>query len=116
VFAVLHPDGTGRTVHTEGYSDAVTDQIRTIRLDSELPVAVTLREGRPVYLHRPDIAVHANSMLRGAKDRVLAVGSVPLKGHGALAISWSGPVEMTPLVREHLEAMADSISARLDAL
>ena len=116
IFAVMQPDGTGRTVHTEGYSDEVVTQMRVISLHSELPLAVTLRECRPVYLQQPEIAVHANSMLREASRKVLALGSVPLKGHGALAVSWSGPIEMTPLVREHLEAMADFIVARLDAL
>jgi diguanylate cyclase (GGDEF)-like protein len=116
IFAVLQADGTGRTVHTEGYSDEVVTQLRVITLDSELPLAVTLREGRAVYMQQAEIAVHVNDMLRAASDRVLALGSVPLAGHGALAVSWSGPTEMTRLVREHLEAMADSIAARLDAL
>ena len=111
VFAVLHPDGRGRLVHGEGYSRRVLEAYQVIELVGELPLIASLRDHRAVFLQ--DHAIRAHPELKDAAGGIMALASVPLGGRGALGVSWTGAVEMSPALRQHLLAMADLISTRL---
>jgi diguanylate cyclase (GGDEF)-like protein len=115
-YAVVGPDGAGRLVHAEGYTDEVVRKFRVMPLEGDLPTVVALRERRPVYLQQHALAEHPIRLLRAASETLVAVASLPVGVSDALSVSWTGAVDVTPVVRGHLEAMAVLITARLAEL
>ena len=63
---------------------------------------------------------HTHALVRQAGESMVALASAPLldgdRLHGALGVSWSGPVELGDRLRGHLEEMGRVIGARLSAL
>ena len=118
-FTLLDEHGDGRLVHGEGYTDEVLSHFGVISSAGSLPLNVTLRDAISVFLPHHEIEGHPLPIVRQASGSIVALASVPLTGDGhfgALAVSWSGPVDMTPRVQRHLEDMGCLIGARLSEL
>ena len=115
-FAVLGTDGAARMLHAEGYDEDVIARFRVMPLTGDLPTVVALRDRRAVYLQQHALAEHHLRLLRSASETLTALAALPVGEHDVLSVTWSGAVELTPLVRQHLEAMAELITARLKAL
>jgi diguanylate cyclase (GGDEF)-like protein len=115
-YAVLGVDGQAHMLHAEGYTDEVIARFRIVPLVGDLPTVVALRDRRSVFLQRHALAEHPHRVVRHASETLMALASLPFGDEAALSLTWNGAVELTSVVREHLEAMADVIGLRLKEL
>ena len=79
-----------------------------------------MREHRAVWVEQSEVpsVLHEGAHTHGRA--VLAFACLPVAGHqrvlGGLVVSWTDPVELAPVLREHLEAITTMVGARLDDL
>jgi diguanylate cyclase (GGDEF)-like protein len=113
-------DGLGYMTHAEGYHKSVLDEFKTVSPDSAWPIATTLRDGSAVFLEVEGMLEHPHETIRAAGSFIVALACVPAWGagrlYGALGISWSGPVDLAPVLQEHLVTMGALVGARLAEL
>ena len=120
VFGVLGTDGQVRLLTSVGWPRSYVEAHRTFDLDTDLHVVRAMREHRAVWVEQSE----APSVLPwGAHTHgraVLAFACLPVAGRqrvlGGLVVSWTDPVELAPVLREHLEAITTMVGARLDDL
>jgi diguanylate cyclase (GGDEF)-like protein len=116
-FLRLGSDGCGRLVHGEGYPPWVHELLRVVPVTGNLPVCTTLRDAEPVWLEQGRLLEHPHEVVREAGLLTEAVAVVPVLAEGrlfgVLAMSWSGPVVLAEVLREHLLTMGVVIGGRL---
>jgi GAF domain-containing protein len=117
---LIGDDGLGHLTHAEGYGRAVLDEFKTVSPASQWPIATTLRDGSAVFLEVEGMLEHPHETIRLAGKAIVGLACVPAWGagrlHGALGISWSGPVDLAPVLQEHLVTMGALVGARLAEL
>jgi diguanylate cyclase (GGDEF)-like protein len=106
--------------HGEGYDPALLHIFQSVPVTANWPICTTLREGRPQFLDQRSLL--ANPPITGGTGlpKVAGIGCVPCVHEGrvlaALGLSWNGPVDLEPVLREHLHVMASLVASRLAAL
>jgi diguanylate cyclase (GGDEF)-like protein len=117
---LLGDDGFGHMAHAEGYGRWVLEEFKHVSPAGAWPIATTLREGSAVFLEQQAMLVHPHGTIRQAINTIVALSCVPAWGagrlHGALGISWSVPVDLVPVLQEHLITMGALVGARLAEL
>ncbi len=117
---LLGADGLGHLAHDEGYKAWVTDIFRVVSPADSWPICTPLRDGTPVFLERHGMLEHPHATIRAAGTSIVALACVPTAAEGrvlgALGLSWSGPVDLAPVLQEHLITMGVLIGARIGEL
>jgi serine phosphatase RsbU (regulator of sigma subunit)/anti-sigma regulatory factor (Ser/Thr protein kinase) len=93
-----------------GYGESLVDQLRAERADAQLPAAVALRTGEPVWIESQRERDERFPELRGFEPDTVSMCALPLdvpdRRLGALRFSFSSPRLFDPDERAFMQAVA----------
>jgi PAS domain-containing protein len=119
VMLLVEPDGALRLVSAVGLSAETRSQWTRIPPHVELPLTEAVRTGVPVLLDGPEQSARF-ALLHRIQPSEGGSASLPLVVDGravaVIGIAWPVPVEMSPLVRRYLTALADACARALSRI
>jgi len=119
VMLLVEPDGALRLVSAVGLPAETRSQWTRIPPHVDLPLTEAVRTRVPVLLDGPEQSARF-SLLRQIQPSEGGSASLPLvvdgRAVGVIGIAWPVPVELSPLVRRYLTALADACARALSRI
>ena len=119
VMLLVEPDGALRLVSAVGLPAETRSQCTRVPPHVDLPLTEAVRTRVPVLLDGPEQSARF-SLLRQIQPSEGGSASLPLvvdgRAVGVIGIAWPVPVELSPLVRRYLTALADACARALSRI